>query len=93
MADRALAVIVNDDLKVSDEVVAVMEMERASNVTLVVEEFEFVLPALGEVRGQPSPSFADGLRVQEMLDAVHRSQQQHKWVDVSGARWPTAPPR
>jgi hypothetical protein len=31
--------------------------------------------------------------VQEALDAVHRSQQQHKWVDVSGARWPVAPPR
>lgn len=41
----------------------------------------------------PTPSFADGLRVQEALDAVQRSQQQHKWVDVSGARWPTAPPR
>ncbi len=41
----------------------------------------------------PSPSFADGLRVQEALDAVPRSQQQHKWVDVSGARWPTAPTR
>ena len=41
----------------------------------------------------PSPSFADGLRVQEALDAVPRSQEQHKWVDVSGARWPTAPTR
>ena len=41
----------------------------------------------------PSPSFTDGLRVQEALDAVQRSQQQHKWVDVSGARWPVAPPR
>lgn len=41
----------------------------------------------------PSPSFADGLRVQEALDAVSRSQQQHKWVDISGARWPTAPTR
>lgn len=41
----------------------------------------------------PSPSFADGLRVQEALDAVYRSQTQHKWVDVSGARWPVAPPR
>jgi predicted dehydrogenase len=41
----------------------------------------------------PSPSFADGLRVQEALDAVPRSQEQHKWVDVSGARWPTAPIR
>ena len=26
-------------------------------------------------------------------DAVYRSQQQHKWVDVSGARWPVAPLR
>ncbi len=41
----------------------------------------------------PSPSFADGLRVQEALDAVPRSQEQHKWVDVSGARWPVAPAR
>jgi predicted dehydrogenase len=41
----------------------------------------------------PSPSFADGLRVQEALDAVPRSQEQRKWVDVSGARWPTAPMR
>ncbi|MHB8645456.1 MAG: Gfo/Idh/MocA family protein [Thermomicrobiales bacterium] len=41
----------------------------------------------------PSPSFADGLRAQEALDAVPRSQEQHKWVDVSGARWPTAPTR
>ncbi|MDQ6908523.1 MAG: Gfo/Idh/MocA family oxidoreductase [Chloroflexota bacterium] len=46
-----------------------------------------------ETGTNPSPSFADGLRVQEALDAVPRSQQQHKWVDVSGARWPTAPTR
>jgi predicted dehydrogenase len=39
----------------------------------------------------PAPSFADGLRVQEVLDAVHRSQYQQKWVDVSGAKWPLAP--
>jgi predicted dehydrogenase len=38
----------------------------------------------------PAPSFADGLRVQEVLDAVQRSQYQHKWVDVSGAKWPLA---
>lgn len=41
----------------------------------------------------PSPSFTDGLRAQETLDAVGRSQTQQKWVDVSGARWPLAPPR
>jgi predicted dehydrogenase len=38
----------------------------------------------------PAPAFADGLRVQEVLDAVHRSQYQQKWVDVSGAKWPLA---
>jgi predicted dehydrogenase len=38
----------------------------------------------------PAPSFADGLRVQEVLAAVHRSQYQQKWVDVSGAKWPLA---
>lgn len=41
----------------------------------------------------PTPSFADGLRVQEALDAVQRSRQQQKWVDVSGAKWPLAPTR
>jgi predicted dehydrogenase len=41
-------------------------------------------------RMSPTPSFADGLRVQEVLDAVHRSQYQRKWVDVSGAKWPLA---
>jgi predicted dehydrogenase len=39
----------------------------------------------------PAPSFANGLRVQEVLDAVHRSQYQQKWVNVSGAKWPLAP--
>lgn len=39
--------------------------------------------------GQPAaPSFADGAKVQEVLDAVARSSQQGRWIDVSGARWP-----
>ncbi len=46
----------------------------------------FVSIRTGAVR---SPSFADGLRAQEVLDAIGRSQTQHKWVDVSGARWST----
>lgn len=41
----------------------------------------------------PAPSFADGLRVQEIVDAVQRSRQQQRWVDVSGAKWPLAPAR
>jgi predicted dehydrogenase len=34
-----------------------------------------------------SPSFADGAKVQEILDGVARSSQQGRWIDVSGARW------
>ena len=33
-------------------------------------------------------SFADGVKVQELLDAVARSSQQGRWIDTSGARWP-----
>jgi len=39
--------------------------------------------------GEPaSPSFADGAKVQEILDGVVRSSQQGRWIDTSGARWP-----
>jgi predicted dehydrogenase len=38
--------------------------------------------------GKPSaPSFADGEKVQEILDAVVRSQQQGRWIDVNRSRW------
>jgi len=36
------------------------------------------------------PSFNDGVKVQEILDAVARSGHQGRWIDTSGARWPTA---
>lgn len=40
-------------------------------------------------RGEPIvTSFADGVKVQELLDAVARSSQQGRWIDTSGARWP-----
>lgn len=35
-----------------------------------------------------SPSFEDGARVQEVLDAVTRSQQLSRWIDLSGNKWP-----
>jgi hypothetical protein len=39
--------------------------------------------------GEPiATSFADGVKVQELLDAVARSSQQGRWIDTSGARWP-----
>ncbi|MGH2531073.1 MAG: Gfo/Idh/MocA family protein [Thermomicrobiales bacterium] len=34
-----------------------------------------------------APSFADGAKVQEVLDGVARSSQQGRWIDVSGARF------
>ena len=36
----------------------------------------------------PSPTFSDGAKVQELLDAVARSSAQGRWIDTSGARWP-----
>lgn len=37
-----------------------------------------------------SPSFADGEKVQEIIDGVARSSAQGRWIDTSGTRWPTA---
>jgi len=34
-----------------------------------------------------APSFADGVKVQEILDGVARSSQQGRWIDTSGSRW------
>ena len=35
-----------------------------------------------------APSFDDGAKVQEVLDAVSRSQQLSRWIDLSGNKWP-----
>ena len=35
-----------------------------------------------------NPSFDDGAKVQEALDAVTRSQQLSRWIDLSGNKWP-----
>ena len=37
-----------------------------------------------------APTFADGVKIQEVLDGVARSGQQGRWIDTSGARWPGA---
>lgn len=34
------------------------------------------------------PTFEDGMKVQEVLDSVHRSQDLHRWIDTSGKKWP-----
>lgn len=41
-------------------------------------------------RSKASPSFADGAKVQEVVDGVYRSSRQGRWVDTSGTRWPVA---
>jgi predicted dehydrogenase len=35
-----------------------------------------------------TPSFDDGVKVQEIVDAVTRSQQLNRWIDLSGNKWP-----
>ncbi len=37
---------------------------------------------------EATPSFDDGAKVQEVLDAVSRSQQLSRWIDLSGNKWP-----
>lgn len=36
------------------------------------------------------PTFDDGARVQEIIDGVHRSSAQGRWIDTSGTRWPVS---
>lgn len=36
------------------------------------------------------PSFADGVKTQELIDGALRSSQQGRWIDTSGTRWPMA---
>lgn len=41
--------------------------------------------------GRPaSPSFADGVKTQELIDGALRSSLQGRWIDTSGTRWPMA---
>ncbi len=37
-----------------------------------------------------APTFEDGARVQEIIDGVHRSTAQGRWIDTSGTRWPVS---
>ena len=48
--------------------------------TFVHENYEF-LTAVAE-GGEHSPSFADGLRVQELLAAIEDSDDRGEWVEV-----------
>lgn len=53
----------------------------------------FILLAREWVRGiltgtSSAPTFEDGLKVQEVLDSVHRSQHLQRWIDISGKKWP-----
>jgi predicted dehydrogenase len=47
---------------------------------------------MSAIRGETpaSPSFADGVKTQELIDGVIRSSQQGRWIDTSGTRWPMA---
>ena len=40
----------------------------------------------------PSPNFADGLRTQEVLDAIACSDSQRKWITLAGPRPPVSSP-
>ncbi len=59
----------------------------------LVQPTTLLLRAWGQAirEGSPvSPSFADGMKTQELLDGALRSSQQGRWIDTSGARWPKA---
>jgi predicted dehydrogenase len=35
-----------------------------------------------------APSFEDGMKVQEIVDSIVRSQELSRWIDTSGKKWP-----
>lgn len=35
-----------------------------------------------------APTFADGMRVQEIVDGAMKSQELGRWIDTSGKKWP-----
>lgn len=37
-----------------------------------------------------APTFEDGAQVQEIIDGVHRSAAQGRWIDTTGNRWPVS---
>jgi predicted dehydrogenase len=46
----------------------------------------------GEPLPPDAPTFADGAKVQEVLDGVHRSSAQGRWVETGGGRFSVARP-
>ncbi|MDI3341249.1 MAG: Gfo/Idh/MocA family oxidoreductase [Sphaerobacter sp.] len=52
-------------------------------VLLAREWIRSILTGTGAV-----PSFEDGMKVQEVLDSVQRSQELQRWIDTSGKKWP-----
>ena len=51
-------------------------------------EFFLVNPLTAE--GWLEQTAMDGARVQEIIDGVHRSSAQGRWIDTSGTRWPVS---
>ena len=54
----------------------------------LAEYVELARPAITEaggkfiVRGMPAATFEDGLRCQEVMDAVRRSSTERRWIDL-----------
>lgn len=58
-SDRFLTVFVDDDLEAPDEVLAVVQVKRATELSFMVQELEFIFRTLDLVGPQPAPSFAN----------------------------------
>lgn len=74
------------------------KMQRLSRISGQVTAHERTLRSFSILGGEwvwamrtgtdATPSFADAVKVQEVVDAVSRSQQLSRWIDLSGNRWP-----
>lgn len=49
---------------------------------------DWVQRILGEQEFRTLPTFYDGMKVQEVLHGVQRSERLSRWIDLSGNKWP-----
>lgn len=49
---------------------------------------EWVYRILDEHESRVLPTFHDGMKVQEVLHGVQRSEHLSRWIDLSGKKWP-----
>ncbi len=93
-ADRQLAVLVYHDVEAADEILGVVEVEGPPKSSLMVEELEFIFPALDKTGRQRAPVFTDlqdrqrrGPPVRQVAPERERQCPAWRLVEDERSRW------